>query len=176
MHADYTFSSDPAAVHESVHSMRKLPDKPLIHSVPKCVRLCARVEARACGMALQVAELLVGVPAPIMYWEQGHEWLFGDPVRFQVWPPVPVACSIASASCGFPFACNGLITEEEDGWSQNCQGCLPVRKIAQRVQPDRLLQPCCRWHTIISGKISCSTGCCICQWHLLVCRKPCNQF
>ena len=33
---------------------------------------------------MQVAELLVGVPAPIMYWEQGHEWLFGDPVRFQV--------------------------------------------------------------------------------------------
>jgi hypothetical protein len=36
--------------------------------------------------AVQVAELLVGVPAPIMYWEQGHEWLFGDPVRFQVSP------------------------------------------------------------------------------------------
>ena len=35
---------------------------------------------------MQVAELLVGVPAPIMYWEQGHEWLFGDPVRFQVSP------------------------------------------------------------------------------------------
>lgn len=32
----------------------------------------------------QVAELLVGVPAPVLYWEQGHEWLFGDPVRFQV--------------------------------------------------------------------------------------------
>eukprot|EP00873_Tetraselmis_striata_P033293 jgi/Tetstr1/453557/TSEL_040525.t1 len=30
-----------------------------------------------------VAELLLGVPAPILYWEQGHEWLFGDPVRFQ---------------------------------------------------------------------------------------------
>ena len=33
---------------------------------------------------VQVAELLVGVPAPVLYWEQGHEWLFGDPVRFQV--------------------------------------------------------------------------------------------
>lgn len=32
---------------------------------------------------LQVAELLAGVAAPILYWEQGHEWLFGDPVRFQ---------------------------------------------------------------------------------------------
>lgn len=31
-----------------------------------------------------MAELLLGVPAPILYWEQGHEWLFGDPVRFQV--------------------------------------------------------------------------------------------
>ena len=37
-----------------------------------------------CFLPCQVAELLVGVPAPIMYWEQGHEWLFGDPVRFQV--------------------------------------------------------------------------------------------
>ena len=37
-----------------------------------------------CGWAAQVAELLVGVPAPVLYWEQGHEWLFGDPVRFQV--------------------------------------------------------------------------------------------
>ncbi len=36
------------------------------------------------GLCVQVAELLVGVPAPILYWEQGHEWLFGDPVRFQV--------------------------------------------------------------------------------------------
>lgn len=32
----------------------------------------------------QVAELLAGVPAPVVYWEQGHEWLFGDPVRLQV--------------------------------------------------------------------------------------------
>ena len=35
-------------------------------------------------MLQQVAELLVGVAAPILYWEQGHEWLFGDPVRSQV--------------------------------------------------------------------------------------------
>lgn len=32
----------------------------------------------------QVAELLAGVPAPVVYWEQGHEWVFGDPIRFQV--------------------------------------------------------------------------------------------
>ena len=35
-------------------------------------------------MLCQVAELLVGVAAPVLYWEQGHEWLFGDPVRTQV--------------------------------------------------------------------------------------------
>jgi len=40
-------------------------------------RLTTRAGAR------QVPELLVGVPAPVLYWEQGHEWLFGDPVRFQ---------------------------------------------------------------------------------------------
>lgn len=33
---------------------------------------------------MQVAELLMGVPAPVVYWEQGHEWVFGDPIRFQV--------------------------------------------------------------------------------------------
>lgn len=33
---------------------------------------------------LQVAELLMGVPAPVIYWEQGHEWVFGDPIRLQV--------------------------------------------------------------------------------------------
>lgn len=33
---------------------------------------------------VQVAELLMGLPAPVIYWEQGHEWVFGDPIRFQV--------------------------------------------------------------------------------------------
>jgi hypothetical protein len=28
--------------------------------------------------------MLAGVAAPVLYWEQGHEWLFGDPVRLQV--------------------------------------------------------------------------------------------
>jgi hypothetical protein len=32
----------------------------------------------------QVAELLAGVHAPVLYWEQGHEWIFGDPIRLQV--------------------------------------------------------------------------------------------
>lgn len=41
----------------------------------------------------QVAELLMGVPAPVMYWEQGHEWVFGDEIRFQVGRPL--ACDRA---------------------------------------------------------------------------------
>ncbi|EIE22198.1 UDP-Glycosyltransferase/glycogen phosphorylase [Coccomyxa subellipsoidea C-169] len=43
-----------------------------------------KIDVVVVGIFHQVAELLVGVPAPILYWEQGHEWLFGDPVRFQV--------------------------------------------------------------------------------------------
>ncbi|CAL8468850.1 g8391 [Coccomyxa elongata] len=43
-----------------------------------------KIDVVIVGIFHQVAELLVGVPAPILYWEQGHEWLFGDPVRFQV--------------------------------------------------------------------------------------------
>jgi len=35
------------------------------------------------GIFHQVSELLLGMTAPVLYWEQGHEWLFGDPVRFQ---------------------------------------------------------------------------------------------
>lgn len=34
-------------------------------------------------VTLQVAELLIAAPVPVLYFEQGHEWLFGDPVRFQ---------------------------------------------------------------------------------------------
>lgn len=33
------------------------------------------------GIFHQIAELLAGVPAPVVYWEQGHEWVFGDPIR-----------------------------------------------------------------------------------------------
>ena len=36
------------------------------------------------GLWRQVAELLLGLPVPVVYFEQGHEWLFGDPIRFQV--------------------------------------------------------------------------------------------
>ncbi len=49
---------------------------------------------------MQVAELLVGVPAPIMYWEQGHEWLFGDPVRFQVCIHCSTMLSVAGIGDG----------------------------------------------------------------------------
>lgn len=31
----------------------------------------------------QVPEWLIGTTAPVLYYEQGHEWLFGDPMRFQ---------------------------------------------------------------------------------------------
>eukprot|EP00891_Asterochloris_glomerata_P003131 jgi/Astpho2/3131/fgenesh1_pg.00051_%23_96_t len=44
----------------------------------------ADIDVVVVGIFHQVAELLVGVAAPVLYWEQGHEWLFGDPVRFQV--------------------------------------------------------------------------------------------
>ncbi|GMH38947.1 hypothetical protein BSKO_06845 [Bryopsis sp. KO-2023] len=42
-----------------------------------------QIDVVVVGIFHQVAELLVGVPAPVVYWEQGHEWVFGDPVRFQ---------------------------------------------------------------------------------------------
>ena len=29
-------------------------------------------------------EWLAATSAPVLYWEQGHEWVFGDPVRLQV--------------------------------------------------------------------------------------------
>jgi hypothetical protein len=41
-----------------------------------------------------VAELLLGLPIPIVYFEQGHEWLFGDPIRFQVSEQRPDRCCI----------------------------------------------------------------------------------
>jgi hypothetical protein len=51
----------------------------------------------ACACCVQVAELLAGVPAPVVYWEQGHEWLFGDPVRLQV--RLKAAAAAAAAAC-----------------------------------------------------------------------------
>ncbi|KAL3150732.1 hypothetical protein ABBQ32_000515 [Trebouxia sp. C0010 RCD-2024] len=44
----------------------------------------SEIDVVVVGIFHQVAELLVGIAAPVLYWEQGHEWLFGDPVRFQV--------------------------------------------------------------------------------------------
>lgn len=43
----------------------------------------SKIDVVVVGIFHQVAELLVGVAAPVLYWEQGHEWLFGDPVRLQ---------------------------------------------------------------------------------------------
>ena len=44
-------------------------------------------------LAPQVAEWLLTSAAPVLYWEQGHEWLFGDPVRLQVRPEAGRAAS-----------------------------------------------------------------------------------
>lgn len=67
-----------------------------------CSSLLGRASRIQVGAALkggsngdQVAELLVGVSAPVLYWEQGHEWLFGDPVRFQVSSSVQMRTSYA---------------------------------------------------------------------------------
>ncbi|CAL5221708.1 g3949 [Coccomyxa viridis] len=82
------------AAHRSDTAERAMPPwSPVEASVDVVCRLHQRIndvydvnqiDVVVVGIFHQVAELLVGVPAPIMYWEQGHEWLFGDPVRFQV--------------------------------------------------------------------------------------------
>ena len=41
------------------------------------------VDAVVVGIFYQVPEILMETTHPVLYWEQGHEWLFGDPVRFQ---------------------------------------------------------------------------------------------
>ena len=71
------------------HNYQMRCEKDMFRMLISCATTCRRhlssTEASGmCFLPCQVAELLVGVPAPIMYWEQGHEWLFGDPVRFQV--------------------------------------------------------------------------------------------
>ena len=40
----------------------------------------------------------MGVTAPVLYWEQGHEWLFGDPVRFQVGAAAACPAQVASGA------------------------------------------------------------------------------
>lgn len=55
--------------------------------------------AQPSKLVMQVAELLMGVPAPILYWEQGHEWLFGDPVRFQASPLQPAYARHSEKLC-----------------------------------------------------------------------------
>lgn len=40
-------------------------------------------DAIVTGIFHQVPEWLTSTTAPVLYYEQGHEWLFGDPVRFQ---------------------------------------------------------------------------------------------
>jgi hypothetical protein len=35
------------------------------------------------GIFHQIPEWLTTTSAPVLYYEQGHEWLFGDPLRFR---------------------------------------------------------------------------------------------
>jgi len=42
-----------------------------------------QIDVVVVGIFHQVAELLFGVSVPVIYWEQGHEWVFGDPIRLQ---------------------------------------------------------------------------------------------
>lgn len=75
------------------HVTRCCKPKPPLQALSFRASCCARelpvgitdhLMRRVCTCDLQVAELLAGVAAPVLYWEQGHEWVFGDPVRLQV--------------------------------------------------------------------------------------------
>jgi hypothetical protein len=61
---------------------------PAVHqqcSGVRCLQISCHQDAELHAVSvLQVAELLAGCPAPVLYWEQGHEWVFGDPIRLQV--------------------------------------------------------------------------------------------
>ena len=57
---------------------------PLLKARPAALGSLRPEEPMPCAHGVQVAELLAGLPAPVLYWEQGHEWIFGDPIRFQV--------------------------------------------------------------------------------------------
>ncbi len=52
----------------------------------------------------QVPEWLTSCAAPVLYYEQGHEWLFGDPVRFHegsaAAAQVRVRVGLCEAACG----------------------------------------------------------------------------
>ena len=76
---------------------------------------------------MQVAELLVGAPAPVLYWEQGHEWLFGDPVRFQVCPP-PHVLPLSSMFTG----------------SRDMSGCMEALCLCGDIAQGQLCQPAFR--------------------------------
>ena len=71
----------------------------------RCTNTAPPLSPRGCAAAdlwafvLQVAELLLGLPIPIVYFEQGHEWLFGDPIRFQVWAASVLTLHVTSAAC-----------------------------------------------------------------------------
>jgi hypothetical protein len=70
------------------------------------------------GAFEQVPEALASLPVPVLYHEQGHEWLFGDP-RYQqvsnigpsleVYPEQPI--DQLHAICGV-----GCMMEQAAGW------------------------------------------------------------
>jgi hypothetical protein len=54
--------------------------------VPRCVpHSCPPVPVHPCTppSCPQIPEWLTTTSAPVLYYEQGHEWLFGDPLRFR---------------------------------------------------------------------------------------------
>lgn len=86
---------------------------------------------RVFGLCMQVAELLVGVPAPILYWEQGHEWLFGDPVRFQVMLPSPSRLSESPRSDHHTHNTLKLVAQPRyRGVAPRCAGCCRTTPLA----------------------------------------------
>lgn len=85
-------------------------------ALPAAPRPCSPTPwRRASGCCpAQVPELLTTTTAPVLYCEQGHEWLFGDPVRFQqegrcaqqdklfhLAMHLPVALAAVSGVCGW---------------------------------------------------------------------------
>ena len=70
-------------------------------------RASAFAHGNGCTLRLpQVAELLLGLRAPILYWEQGHEWIFGDPVRFQVTIDSPLPMLLLLGLLGSIISCS----------------------------------------------------------------------
>ena len=131
----------------------------------------------------QVAELLVGVAAPVLYWEQGHEWLFGDPVRFQAGVCASAVLALASGleKCTSLVAVTlaALFAERDAIATQHCMlghsseymQSLTVSTTLSCLMLDSVL---CRWHITMQSRTSSSTWCCICRSPWLLSLRPCR--